>query len=94
MLQGRQTGILWTNPGKDGIEIVVHEGGYAYDYVRIKGGQREEGGFASYKDVYDERQGCDVPGVVLLDRHGAPTGETFKLSDFHMSGNLTWHSLF
>jgi hypothetical protein len=94
MLSGKQTGILWTKPGTDGIEITVHEGGYGYDYVKIVNGQRLEGGIATYKEVYDQNQGCDVPGIELLDSRGQPTGEVYKLRDFHMSGNLSYGRLF
>jgi hypothetical protein len=94
MLSGRQTGILWTKPGTDGVEITVHEGGYGFDYVKIVNGQRQPGGMATYKEVYDERTGCDVSGIELLDHRGQPTGEVYKLRDFHMSGNLSHNYFF
>lgn len=90
MLNGKQTGMLWTKAGTDGVEINVHEGGYGYDYVKIVNGQRQDGGIASFREVYDQNQGCMVPGIVLLDVRGEPTDEVYKLRDFQMSGNLSW----
>lgn len=94
MLSGKQTGMLWTKAGTDGIEITIQEGGYGYDYVKVVNGERQPSAMATYKDVYDERQGCYVPGIVLLDQRGDPTEEVYKLRDFQMSGNLTYGQAF
>lgn len=91
MLEGRQYGYLWTEPGVNGIYIEITDGGYGVDFQRIVNGQRDPYvGMAILRDVYDTRQGTMVPGIELTDVTGNPTGERYKLSDFEIYGNLRY----
>lgn len=91
MLEGVQTGYYWTEYMKTGIYIEISDNGYGVNYRRVHNGELgDQIGQAILKEVYDENQGNKVAGIELTDVNGYPTGETFKLRDFQMSGNLRW----
>ena len=89
-LQGKQIG-TYMKDKKNGIRVTMEPYASIY-YQRIVDGQLDEyAGLAMEKDVYDERQGTYVAGIVLCDASGNPIeSEQYKLSDFTWSGNISY----
>lgn len=90
MLQGKQIG-TYLPDGLNGIQV-RYEQSMSIRYQRIVDGKMDEYvGLAIEKEIYDERQGTYVAGIVLCDASGYPIkGEEYKMNDFVWSGNLSY----
>jgi len=96
MLQGNQVGTLMTEETK-GIQVMITSGGISVFYRNIEGNMEpsfrpeDYSGLAMFKDIYDQRQGNLVAGILLCTANGYPIeGQHYPVNEFTWSGNISY----